>query len=110
MKDRYLFKAQGNPNKSVWYTGLLSDIDKINIKQRGRLMPINVIKETICQCTGLKDRGGNLIFEGDIVWDYQIEEKGEVSWHDGGWRLSDRLEYSSDDYKIIGNIHDMEEK
>ncbi len=105
MKDRWLFKAKSFNFKNFgWQTGLLE-------KRHENEFLINYIKideATICQCTGLTDCEGNLIFENDIVFDYQLDESYEVTWNDGAWWLNDRLEYSSNDYRIIGNIHDKE--
>lgn len=36
-------------------------------RPEGRFQFHPVIKETICQCTGLKDSEGNLIYENDIL-------------------------------------------
>jgi len=58
MEDRYLFKAKRVDNGKwvTWniFSGLYgADIDK----------------STICQCTGLKDKNGKLIWMNDIVRD-----------------------------------------
>ncbi len=57
MQDRYLFRGKraGNGEWVIWdaITGIPHDL-YIQVK-------------TICQCTGLKDKNGTLIWENDIV-------------------------------------------
>lgn len=69
MEDRYLCKAKCTDN-GEWVKGyLLKYADKAQIWVQTNQGNWNYIVDpsTICQCTGLKDKNGELIWENDIV-------------------------------------------
>lgn len=141
MEDRYLYKAKTIPKEkgefnNVWVTGnLIVSNGKyyihpvnnvVNVKNEiGRIIVMHeVIPDTICQCTGLKDKNDKLIWENDIVGLYnENKEKryavGSVEYGtfncsccDGvyGWYFTDSADIrDSGRYEVIGNIFDNPE-
>ena len=86
MEYIYLYKAKTTPKEkgefnNVWVTGnLIVSNEKyyihpvgnvVNVKNEiGRIIVMHeVIPDTICRCTGLKDKNSKLIWENDIVRD-----------------------------------------
>jgi len=89
--------------------------DKFGFTDDGGMKALShalVIPETVGQYTGLKDRNGTRIFEGDIVnCNYFC---GVVYFYEGAWCVSEKDKYPEDLYdlislEVIGNIHDNPE-
>ena len=87
MNNRYICKAKRKDNNE-WVEGYYVCNGEHCYIFSGKLGIINkhfnweryeVIPETVCRCTGLQDKNGKWIFEGDVVIDkYSCERFGFV--------------------------------
>ena len=141
MNDRYLFRGKRKDN-GEWIEGNLINcdffnndgfpifyiLDTDNIEYdcwediAVEIGYLEVIPETVGQCTGLKDKNGKLIFEGDIVkglFNFELEIMSVCTFKDGAFGLTAKqcgvyhfsafTSICNVKYEVIGNIHENPE-
>ncbi|EAE3443143.1 hypothetical protein E1313_06355 [Listeria monocytogenes] len=85
---------------------------------------IRCIPETVGQFTGLTDKNGKKIFEGDIIEIIEIDAFGNLDWNrlkgkvmfsEGAWLVTDNRSFAIplwseiNEIEVIGNIHENPE-
>ena len=117
MKDRYLFKAKRIDN-GEWVQGnILLDIEKNKPFETYRIYPVDhvdicriVDETTICQCTGLKDKNGKLIWENDILkYEWDRTRIDFIKYQAPIFTYSKTMRWSLQQDEVIGNIFDNPE-
>ena len=126
MEARYLFKGKRLDN-GVWVQGYLFGIWEKRYILWGMTNDIpNMIEvdpSTICQCTGLKDKNGNLIWENDIMVAHLDEDYPEdetykrILWYGNGFcsiengskDIAPIDKFDREYFEVCGNIFDNPE-
>lgn len=118
MEDRFYFRYWDGSHMMMIGLGTLAE---------GSHGEIDLSEVKIMQCTGLRDKNGKLIYEGDILKSHPYNEAAEIPpqeiyWNhkNGAWGLKQGNEWTGNDcpyakaqnhadYEIIGNIHENPE-
>lgn len=107
MEDRYLCKARPIGTRKQWVTGfyavlgektviIVNELEKFYDVDSGKNSHgnkiVEVIPNTICQCTAMPDKNNKLIFENDIAIKHNDDDKEPylIRWSENyaAWELA----------------------
>ena len=116
-----LFRGKAS---TEWVYGDLRHINdgRVAVRKDGEIYPYEVIPETVGQYTGLTDKNGKRIFEGDVVnalFDFGMPIKSVCGFKGGAFGLLAKqhgaehfhafISLCNVKYEVIGNIYDNPE-
>lgn len=113
MEDRYLFKGKEKDSGKWLEWNAIAGIPH----------NVTILTNTICQCTGLRDKNGKLIWESDIMVAHLDENYPEdeiyirILWHGSGFcskekgseDISPIDKFDQEHFEVCGNIFDNPE-
>lgn len=120
-----LFRGKSEDDGEWLFGDLFHRNREVLIKNHFEGFNISVVPKTVGQYTGLNDKNGTKIFEGDIVkyiigkgeYEFAEFEYGEINYRNVGFEIDGEscdlcvCSFDSQDFnlEVVGNIHDNPE-
>ena len=109
------FRAWEKPDTAVNFKGAMHQVVPNQLNSFFDFSLERPDEYVLMQYTGLKDKNGVEIYEGDVV-NYASDKPSEIifvdgafSFADGPWSLADLLPEGTDKTEVIGNIWENKE-